>query len=199
MYTRACSRQPGVSSTSTSSSCHTYMQLRLRLHINHNPNLRIRPALVPTVLPRSSPYDRQPLRSLCSVSRSASAQKVPIVPAKSFSTSRGRNLLRYTPTYRYSTPISTSTSTFLSPSSFISQRRLFSNTPIAMTATKIDGTAIAKSIRERLHKEILATQKVNPRYKPSLKIIQGNFCTKSEPQFHANFISTVGERSDSSE
>jgi hypothetical protein len=42
-----------------------------------------------------------------------------------------------------------------------------------MTATKIDGTAIAKSIRERLHKEIEDAQKTNPRYKPSLKIIQG--------------------------
>jgi methylenetetrahydrofolate dehydrogenase (NADP+)/methenyltetrahydrofolate cyclohydrolase/formyltetrahydrofolate synthetase len=41
-----------------------------------------------------------------------------------------------------------------------------------MTATKIDGTAIAKTIRERLHAEILNTQKINPRYKPSLKIIQ---------------------------
>lgn len=49
-----------------------------------------------------------------------------------------------------------------------------------MTATKIDGTAIAKAIRERLHAEIEATQKTNPRYKPSLKIIQ------------------VGDRSDSS-
>ncbi|OQO02157.1 C-1-tetrahydrofolate synthase, cytoplasmic [Cryoendolithus antarcticus] len=49
-----------------------------------------------------------------------------------------------------------------------------------MTATKIDGTAVAKSIRERIHKEIDAKQAVNPRYKPSLKIIQ------------------VGERSDSS-
>ena len=42
-----------------------------------------------------------------------------------------------------------------------------------MTATKIDGTAIAKKIRERLHAEIESTQKINPRYKPSLKIIQG--------------------------
>ncbi|KAJ5040953.1 uncharacterized protein L3040_005512 [Drepanopeziza brunnea f. sp. 'multigermtubi'] len=49
-----------------------------------------------------------------------------------------------------------------------------------MTATKIDGTAIANSIRERIHAEIEATQKVNPQYKPSLKIIQ------------------VGDRSDSS-
>jgi methylenetetrahydrofolate dehydrogenase (NADP+)/methenyltetrahydrofolate cyclohydrolase/formyltetrahydrofolate synthetase len=42
-----------------------------------------------------------------------------------------------------------------------------------MTATKIDGTAIAKAIRERLHAEIEAAKKTNPRYKPSLKIIQG--------------------------
>jgi methylenetetrahydrofolate dehydrogenase (NADP+)/methenyltetrahydrofolate cyclohydrolase/formyltetrahydrofolate synthetase len=42
-----------------------------------------------------------------------------------------------------------------------------------MTATKIDGTAIAKKIRERLHSEIEKTQKINPRFKPSLKIIQG--------------------------
>jgi methylenetetrahydrofolate dehydrogenase (NADP+)/methenyltetrahydrofolate cyclohydrolase/formyltetrahydrofolate synthetase len=42
-----------------------------------------------------------------------------------------------------------------------------------MTASKIDGTAIAKKIRERLQTEIVETQKINPRYKPSLKIIQG--------------------------
>ncbi|KAI9752380.1 MAG: hypothetical protein M4579_005651 [Chaenotheca gracillima] len=41
-----------------------------------------------------------------------------------------------------------------------------------MTATKIDGTAIAKSIRERLGAEIKKTQESNPRYKPSLTIIQ---------------------------
>lgn len=49
-----------------------------------------------------------------------------------------------------------------------------------MTATKIDGTAIAKSIRERLGAEIKKKQESNPRYKPSLKIVQ------------------VGDRSDSS-
>ena len=42
-----------------------------------------------------------------------------------------------------------------------------------MAALKIDGTAIAKRIREGLHAEILETQKANPKYKPSLKIIQG--------------------------
>ena len=43
-----------------------------------------------------------------------------------------------------------------------------------MIATKIDGTVIAKNIREELHAEIVETQKTNSRYKPSLKIIQGN-------------------------
>ena len=49
-----------------------------------------------------------------------------------------------------------------------------------MVAAKIDGTAIAKSIRERIIANIKKTQETNSRYKPSLKIIQ------------------VGERSDSS-
>ncbi|KAI1820491.1 formate--tetrahydrofolate ligase-domain-containing protein [Xylaria intraflava] len=49
-----------------------------------------------------------------------------------------------------------------------------------MTAIKLDGTAIAKSIRERLAAEIAEKQKLNPQYQPSLKIIQ------------------VGDRSDSS-
>jgi len=41
-----------------------------------------------------------------------------------------------------------------------------------MTATKIDGTAIAKSIRDRTSKEIAEKQAANPRFKPSLVIIQ---------------------------
>ncbi|ELQ40110.1 tetrahydrofolate synthase [Pyricularia oryzae] len=49
-----------------------------------------------------------------------------------------------------------------------------------MAAIKIDGTAIAKKIRERLHAEIDEKQAVNPHYKPCLNIIQ------------------VGDRSDSS-
>ena len=42
-----------------------------------------------------------------------------------------------------------------------------------MTAQKIDGTAIAKSIREKLGAKIKERQAQNPRYKPSLKIVQG--------------------------
>ncbi|EOD45803.1 putative c1 tetrahydrofolate protein [Neofusicoccum parvum UCRNP2] len=49
-----------------------------------------------------------------------------------------------------------------------------------MVAAKIDGNAIAKSIRERLHDEIREKQQSNPRYRPALRIIQ------------------VGDRSDSS-
>ncbi|KAL1310473.1 hypothetical protein AAFC00_000765 [Neodothiora populina] len=49
-----------------------------------------------------------------------------------------------------------------------------------MTADKIDGNAIAKSIRERIGQQIKADQERNPRYIPSLTIIQ------------------VGDRSDSS-
>jgi methylenetetrahydrofolate dehydrogenase (NADP+) / methenyltetrahydrofolate cyclohydrolase / formyltetrahydrofolate synthetase len=41
-----------------------------------------------------------------------------------------------------------------------------------MVGMKIDGTAIAKKIRERLHAEIEQTQRTNPRFKPSLKILQ---------------------------
>jgi methylenetetrahydrofolate dehydrogenase (NADP+)/methenyltetrahydrofolate cyclohydrolase/formyltetrahydrofolate synthetase len=44
-----------------------------------------------------------------------------------------------------------------------------------MTATKIDGKAIAQSIRERLGAEIRKRQETNPRYKPSLRIVQGLF------------------------
>lgn len=42
-----------------------------------------------------------------------------------------------------------------------------------MTAIKIDGNAIAKQVRERLHAQIDEQQKSNPRFQPSLKIIQG--------------------------
>lgn len=44
-----------------------------------------------------------------------------------------------------------------------------------MTATKIDGTAIAKSIRDGLKVEIEQIQQANPRFQPSLVIFQGEF------------------------
>ncbi|MCJ1387978.1 tetrahydrofolate synthase [Xylographa bjoerkii] len=59
-------------------------------------------------------------------------------------------------------------------------KRLFSSTNSVMAAERIDGTAIAKAIRERINAEIKEKQAKNPRYKPALTIIQ------------------VGDRSDSS-
>ncbi|KAH8887724.1 FTHFS-domain-containing protein [Thozetella sp. PMI_491] len=41
-----------------------------------------------------------------------------------------------------------------------------------MAAAKMDGTALAKRIRDGLHAEIAEKQKTNPRYQPCLKIVQ---------------------------
>lgn len=51
--------------------------------------------------------------------------------------------------------------------------RSFSTSAATMTATRIDGTAIAKKIREGLHAQIQEAQKANPKFQPCLKIIQG--------------------------
>lgn len=59
-------------------------------------------------------------------------------------------------------------------------KRQFSSCALNMAAVKIDGTVIAKSIREKINADIKEIQKTNPRYKPSLTIVQ------------------VGDRSDSS-
>lgn len=67
-----------------------------------------------------------------------------------------------------------------------------------MTATKIDGTAIAKNIRERIHKEIEDTQKTNPRFKPSLKIIQGISVYLLKLEQLLTYVFIVGDRPDSS-
>lgn len=59
-----------------------------------------------------------------------------------------------------------------------------------MAAQKIDGTAIAKSIRERLQGEIQERKQANPKYIPSLKIIQG-VCSRSEiTAFEVNTLLT---------
>lgn len=57
----------------------------------------------------------------------------------------------------------------------VSCARQFSSTRFAMAGQKIDGTAIAKSIRERLGAKIKEKQAQNPRYRPSLKIVQGKW------------------------
>lgn len=47
-------------------------------------------------------------------------------------------------------------------------------------AAKIDGTAIAKSIREGLKTEIEKVQLTNPRFKPNLVIFQGKHCPSTK-------------------
>lgn len=42
-----------------------------------------------------------------------------------------------------------------------------------MVAEKIDGTAVAKRIRERIGLEIKKKQETSSRFKPSLTIVQG--------------------------
>jgi len=54
-----------------------------------------------------------------------------------------------------------------------SAKRYFSGSLRNMAAEKIDGTAIAKGIRTTLQEEIKKRQETNPRYKPSLTIVQG--------------------------
>jgi hypothetical protein len=42
-----------------------------------------------------------------------------------------------------------------------------------MAAAKIDGTAIARKVREQVQVEIAEKKGLNPRFQPCLKIIQG--------------------------
>lgn len=51
--------------------------------------------------------------------------------------------------------------------------RYFSSSPRIMVAEKIDGTAIAKAIRAKIHVDIAEQQKLNPRFRPALTIVQG--------------------------
>lgn len=46
-----------------------------------------------------------------------------------------------------------------------------------MVAEKIDGTAVAKKIRERIGQEIKKKQETSSRFKPSLTIVQGELQT----------------------
>lgn len=52
-------------------------------------------------------------------------------------------------------------------------KAFFSTSRAVMVAQKIDGTTIAKNIRARLQAEIQERKNANPRYTPSLRIIQG--------------------------
>lgn len=63
--------------------------------------------------------------------------------------------------------------------------RSFATSTPAMVATKIDGTAIAKMIRETLGNDILEKQKLNPRFQPTLTIIQGKLASLLVPREHS--------------
>lgn len=94
--------------------------------------------------------------------------------------SRGRYPL---PVRAYSSHAISSSSpsqTFCSPSS--SHQPPPPSEQNTMAAQKIDGTAIAKAVRERVRVEILEKQQANPRYKPCLKIIQGVWQQVFAPQ-----------------
>ena len=58
------------------------------------------------------------------------------------------------------------------PQVALGQGRSFGTFSARMGAIKIDGADIAKKIRERLREEIVKSQDANPRFKPSLVIIQ---------------------------
>ena len=65
--------------------------------------------------------------------------------------------------------------------------RPFSSSRSTMTAQKLDGTAIAKSIRERLAAEVVEKQKLNPKYQPLLKIIQGKLGRLQPLRYYSDF------------
>lgn len=73
-----------------------------------------------------------------------------------------------TPTSLYRTTIC---STNCSPVHRVNLRAF--STSRNMSAATIDGTAIARTIREKLHAEIAQKQKSNPRFQPCFKILQG--------------------------
>lgn len=57
-----------------------------------------------------------------------------------------------------------------------------------MAAAKIDGTAIAKSIRQGLKSEIEQIQVTNPRFKPNLVIFQGKHARVIIEVLHTNMM-----------
>lgn len=72
----------------------------------------------------------------------------------------------------------------------LQQQRSFATTAAAMVATKLDGNSIAKAIRERLGAEIAEKQQQNPRYRPSLRIIQG-MAARARQQDRRRFFSLL--------
>jgi hypothetical protein len=114
---------------------------------------------------RALPNPRNPPFTVCVVSlpqNSARGPAVPLVP----------HCLRYNPRFSLFAAASSSHSFHTAASN---QRAVASYPAMSANtmATKLDGTTIAKNIRARLANEISDKQKLNPKYRPSLKIIQG--------------------------
>ncbi|KFY90490.1 hypothetical protein V498_05925 [Pseudogymnoascus sp. VKM F-4517 (FW-2822)] len=131
----------------------------------HHPSHHPQPVAVAPSLPPSALRAAAPLRT--GLGFITARTILPILP-------RAASL-------RYSSPSSTPPlSRNLSFTTSNPTRRLFSSSSVDMAGIKIDGNAIAKDIREKLHAQIDEQLKTNPRFHPSLKIIQ------------------VGDRSDSS-
>ena len=124
----------------------------------HHPSHPPQPVAVAPSLPPSALRAAAPLRT--GLGFITARTVLPILP-------------RAAATLRYS---SSSTPPLARNLSFITSkptRRLFSSSSVDMAGIKIDGNAIAKEIREKLHAQIDEQLKTNPRFHPSLKIIQG--------------------------
>lgn len=124
----------------------------------HHPSHHPQPVAVAPSLPPSALRAAAPLRT--GLGFITARTILPILP-------RAASL-------RYSSPSSTPPlSRNLSFTTSNPTRRLFSSSSVDMAGIKIDGNAIAKDIREKLHAQIDEQLKTNPRFHPSLKIIQG--------------------------
>lgn len=102
-------------------------------------------------------------RSLCSASRPLCSSIAPSSSSTQFSVRRG--------------------------SLVVSRSRTFSVSVTNMAGSKIDGTAIAKDIREKLKSEIAAIQAKNPRFRPNLVIYQGMSCFSAARPISPLYIS----------
>lgn len=101
------------------------------------------------------------------------AANPPSLGARHFSSSSATNSVSAPYFSSSSSPFSSSLPSTGRLPSRLQQQRSFATTAAAMVATKLDGNSIAKAIRERLGAEIAEKQQQNPRYRPSLRIIQG--------------------------
>lgn len=149
-----------------------HIPCRVVLFAGHPPRHPHYPLLLPPPFPLS-----------CSVSRrrSLSQRQCPESALSTLSVTPGRPHIRASVAQRFRAPRHCPSPYHQPPfrrlhlnlsSSSFSCRRSFSSDRSSMAGTKIDGTAIAKGIRDRLNADIKERQLSNPRFKPSLVIFQ---------------------------